>query len=398
MVEPESPRSEAHNTLSAEHVTTSLQVGTVHGAVVGTINWFGVQVPRSVARAVITLVVVALVGAGTFAVVTWVVPLFAPTYKTEFLLDLAGSDTPDGLADSTASLAKALGNSGDQDAMALRGFGGECGAEDNTTRLVGFGEDNRAEIGEAVRGLSASGSATLVRGIVEATADFSDPLSLDATQVNRIIVVTRHGVDACDDDARFVEREVRDRVAAAGLAIEFRFVGYQLPAEHRDRLTALATAANAPPPLLAEKPADLDAALDWVANVEPGRRSAQRVVDLLNPAVAKVNDAAQAIVDGRLDVAGRTLDGVEPVTAEAEFEELRSRATTSAAVDLHARAVDLRDRQGRVVAAAVELLAAARSGAALDERLRTFREVADDYNAQVDVVNEALAALRPPGG
>ncbi|MFD7653646.1 VWA domain-containing protein [Actinosynnema sp. NPDC059797] len=386
------------NAVTATTIGTVVQAGTIRGGVTGQRYLFSVQMPPAVRNALVALLVAALLAGGAYAVLTWVVPQFAPTYKTEFLVDLSGAGAaPEDFAASVESLGKALDNSGDDDAIALRGFGGECGAEDNTTRLVGFGKGNRDEVGAAVRAAAPSGRATLLRGVVEATADFSEPFSQDAKQVNRIIVVTRNGVDACDDDRAFVEEEMRDRVAAAGLAIEFRFVGYQLDRDHRDNLAKLATGADAPPPLLPDSPDELRAALEWVANVEPVLRSARRVVDVFDPTVARLNEAARAIVEGRLDVAGRAVDDVAPVTADAEFEDLRGRARTPAAVDLHAKAVQLRDRQGRVVEAARRLLDAARSGTPFGERFEEFQRAAEDYNAQVDAVNEALAALRATG-
>ncbi|MFC6093318.1 hypothetical protein [Saccharothrix lopnurensis] len=110
--------------------------------------------------------------------------------------------------------------------------------------------------------------------------------------------------------------------------------------------------------------------------------------------MADLNGAVRAIVEGRLDVADRTIDDVVPITADAEFENLRSRARTPAAVDLHAKTVQLRDRQGRVIEAAWQLLDAARSGTPFGERFEAFQRAAEDYNAQVDAVNEVLAAPR----
>ncbi|MDQ2586049.1 VWA domain-containing protein [Saccharothrix yanglingensis] len=385
---------DVRNTVNAENVETAVLAGTTRGGVVGRLYRFTVEMPPAVRRAVVALVVTALLAGGAHVVPTWVLPRFAPTYKTEFLVDLSGADgASDDFAASVESPGKALGNSGDDDAIALRGFGGECGAEGNTTRLVDFGTGNRDEIAAAVRAASPVGSATLLRGVVEATADFSAPFSQDAEQVNRIIVITRNGVDACDDDRDFVEREMRDRVAAAGLEIEFRFVGYQLADDHRDNLAKLATTVDATSPLLPDSPDELRAALDWVTDVEPVLRSANQVVNVFDPAVAKLNEAVRAIADGRLDVADRTIDDIAPVTADAEFENLRSRARTPAAIDLHAETLELRDRQGQVVEEARGLLAAARSGTPFGERFEAFQRAAEDYNAQVDVINEVLAAL-----
>ncbi|MFC7614282.1 VWA domain-containing protein [Actinokineospora soli] len=361
---------------------------------------YTVEMPRAVRNAVVAVLVSALVAGGAFAVLTWVVPAFAVTYKTLFLLDMsaAGADS-EAVAAGIDSLGKAMNNSGDDDAIAVRTFGGECGSESNTTQLVDFGTGNRDEIRAAVSAAPVSGAPTLLRGVIEAAADFSGPLTQDAKQVNRIVVVTRNGVDACDDDLGFVEREMRDRVRAAGLDLEFRFVGYQLDDEGKEGLDKLATGAQAPPPITADRPDELAAALDWVANVEPVLRSAQDVVDVLNPVVADLNEVVQATVDGRLDVAEQTLGGLA-LAPSVEFDNLRTRAKTPAAVDLHERAVGLRERQLRLVDAARDLLDTARAGEPMAERLAQFRADADAYNIEVDAMNRILAALRAagPGG
>jgi hypothetical protein len=380
---------------------TTIQAGGNISGKIRLVTFLSIEMPRAVRNVVVTILVAALLGGGTAAVITWVLPEFAPTYKTEFLVDLSAAGAePSEVTESLDSLRKAMGNSGDDDSVALRTFGGECGSDGNTTQLVGFGTGNRDEINEAVGGASVTGAATLLRGVIEAAADFSEPFSQDAKQVNRIVVVTRNGLDACDDDTDFVEREMRDRLASSGLSVEFRFVGYRLDDEHRTGLDRLAGSAEAPPPVLAEDPEELQAALEWIANVEPVLRSASDVVDILNPVANQVNDAAQAIVDGRLDVAERTLSAIEPPTADIEFENLRTRAKTQDTVEVHQRATALRDRQRNAVDAVSALLDVARSGEPFSEELADFRRAADLYNAEVEALNTLLAQLRAtgPGG
>ncbi|RLK58865.1 hypothetical protein CLV68_3345 [Actinokineospora cianjurensis] len=395
MDEPDRPG--VRNSLTNSQAETVIQTGSFRGRVISRVHRYTVAMPPAVRNSVVAVLVVALLGGVTYAVLTWVVPQFAPTYKTEFLIDLSGADSVDEVTASVESLRKALGNSGEDDAIALRAFGGECGSDDNTTQLVDFGTDNRSEIGDAARGAATGGGATLLRGIIEATQDFSTPFSQQAKQVNRIIVVTRNGVDACDDDTGYVREEIRDRVAASGLALDFRFVGYQLPAGHEDGLAALATGAEAPPPVLARDPDELKAALDWITNVEPVLRSAKQVVDVFNPTVDQLDRAVRSMLDGRLDTARRLLAEVEPVTADAEFENLGSRARTPEATALHAQAVDLRERHRRVVEVARELWETARSGVPLDQQLTKYQRAAKEYNDSVSAVNATLARLRASG-
>ncbi|MDN3356394.1 hypothetical protein [Actinomadura sp. DC4] len=370
-------------------------VSTGDGAV-NTITNTILKIPRAIQVAVVVLTTAALLTEGGWIVVKWVVPQLKPIYKTQFLVDTtagAGVDGPAAIADSLKSV---VANAGSHDALALRSFGGECGTDGNTTQLVGFGTGNATKITKATGRIRVGGQATLVRGIVEAAQDFSKPFSLGARQVNRIIVVTRHGTDACDSDASYVENEIRERIGSAHLGIEFRLVGYQVPDNQRDTLQRIATGAKAPEPAYADSPAKLSATLNWFANVEPVLRNAKKIVDILNPAVDLVNSAVKAIEDDRLDIASRDLGRARGAIDDTDtaFEDLQGRTKTPAERDIHARAARLRSRQRRVVAAAGDLLDAARSGAPEDPRLTAFRQVATGYNTEVNAMNQALARLR----
>jgi hypothetical protein len=360
-----------------------------------------IPMPRAVRNLIIAVLVTTLAGGAVAAVVTWVLPELAPTYKTLFLVDLSatGAD-PTAVAESRDSLRKAIGNTGDDDAVALRTFGGQCGTSGNTSQVVGFGTGNRDDIGGAIGDAPVSGAATLVRGLIGATEDFSAPFSQKAKQVNRIVVVTRNAVDACDDDTDFVQRELRDRLAASGLTVQFRFVGYRLGDNDKPALDRLAASTSAPPPVLAQDPAQLQAALDWIANVEPVLRSAGDVVDILNPVVKQLNDTAEAVVDGRLDVAERTLAAIRPAAAETEFANLESRAKSPDAVEVHDRAVKLRDWQRNAVPTVKAILDLAKAGKPFGPELTAFRHNADLYNNDVDTLNKLLAQMRArgPGG
>lgn len=220
--------------------------------------------------------------------------------------------------------------------------------------------------------------------------------AVGARQVNRIIVVTRHGTDACDTDAAYVENEIRERIGSAHLGIEFRLVGYDVPQSQRDTLEHIATGAKAPAPAYADSPAQLNATLNWFANVEPVLRNAKKIVDILNPAVDQVNGAVNAIEDDRLDIANRDLSRARGAINDTDtaFEDLQGRTKTPAERDIDARAARLRLLQRRVVTAADAVLTAARSGAPQEPKLEIFREVATAYNTEVNGMNHALARLR----
>lgn len=352
------------------------------------------ELPKSVRRLLVVLLAGILIVGTSVVVVRWVVPMFAPVYKTTFLIDAAAGD----LASVTGAVTTVVGNSGENDSQSLRSFGGECGADDNTTQLVGFGTGNRQEIAEAARSVRQGAKATLQRGIVEAVADFTTPLSLKARQVNRIIVVTRHGEDACDPDSEFVQNQIRDRVEAAGLSIEFRFIGYQVG--ERARLTELATRLRQQEPTFTNSPEELERVLAWFTTIEPVLRSSQAVVSVLNPTVDKLNSATEAIKNGRFDLADAAMTEAGNAVVDVQIEDLDGRTGSSDAVRMRDMAVRLRTLQAKVIEAAAALLDAARSGRNLTGPLAVYTSAADAYNAEARNMTDALTSLRAqgPGG
>ncbi|MGF0175969.1 hypothetical protein ACQF36_37555 [Streptomyces sp. Marseille-Q5077] len=356
-----------------------------------------VELPRSIKVVLLLLLCLAVIAGGGWIASRWIIPQIAPTYRTQFLVDTAKGTDPRGASDIASSVRTTVGNSGDGDALALRTFGGACGASDNTRRLVDFTTDDRRELAQATESIRAAGEPTLVRGIVEGVQDFSRPFDLSATQMNRVIAITRHGADACDDDIAFVENEIRDRIRAAGLRLEFRVIGYQVPKAERDRLRRIAAGAGAPDPLLVDTLPELEAAVDWYANDEPVLRGARKVVDALNPAVEQVDAAVQAIDEGRFEAAEghlRTARGADP-RVRAVLDDLAGRTKNPTERDINAHATQLRDRQRRVIEAADELLATERSRTAGSPEPRTaYRRAADAYNTEAEALNKTLAKLR----
>ncbi|MET9627627.1 VWA domain-containing protein [Lentzea sp. NPDC006480] len=342
-------------------------------------------------RPLLVLLVVALVAAGGAAWTWVVVPVLAPAYKTTFLIDAAEGD----LASVTEALTTVVGNSGSRDSQSLRSFGGECGSDDNTTQLVGFGTGNREEIAAAARSVRQGAKATLQRGIVEAVDDFTPWYSLKAKQVNRIIVVTRHGKDACDSDDEFVQKQIRDRVAAAGLTIEFRFIGYRTP-DH-EPLKKLTTQLQTQEPAFADSPEDLRKWLDWFTTVEPVLRSAQSVVNALNPTVDKLNAATDAVRSGRFDLADAALTEARDAVVDVEIKDLDGRTASVEAVDVRDKAISLRRLQEEVIKAADVLAREARSGRNLAEPLAVYTKAAKAYNDEAALMTERLTQLRGKG-
>ncbi|GGU03181.1 hypothetical protein GCM10010208_29150 [Actinomadura livida] len=368
----------------------------------GDMRLFTLAVPPSIRTPVLVALVLALLVGGGWVLVKWVRPLFAPAYKTQFLIDSSlASGGPAAVADS---LRTAVGNAADDDALALRSFGGECGVSENTRQLVGFGTGNREEISQAAGEVRWGGRPTLVRGVVEAVDDFSKRLAWGAgqhgTRVNRIIVVTRHGTDACEQDPAVVQREIHDRLESAGLKVDFKVIGYQVPEAERERLRQISAGIRGDAPVFAADPARLTAALEWFTNTQPVLQEARKVTDVLNAAVGQVEAARAAIEDGRLDFADDQLDRAGAADIGAALEALKHRATTPQARDIHRKARRLYSQQRRVVQSGRDLLEASRDGRSRDGEFAAYRAAVVTYNQQADALKRALDALRAtaPGG
>ncbi|GAB1694340.1 hypothetical protein [Krasilnikovia sp. M28-CT-15] len=199
---------------------------------------------RRLVAAVCAVLVVAC------AAVAYVVYRAIPDYRTELLVDASdgGPAARAGVGAVTAAVGAAARTAGDHDALALRRFGGECGNSANTAQLVSSGTDRSAAIVEAARGITARGNATLYNGILAAIDDFGHLYPLRARNVNRIVVVSRSGTDACAPDPSTMQEEIRKRLDAAGIRLEFRLIGFQIPADQHDGLIQVAAATKAPQP------------------------------------------------------------------------------------------------------------------------------------------------------
>ncbi|MDG4789176.1 hypothetical protein O7626_25135 [Micromonospora sp. WMMD1102] len=205
---------------------------------------------------VVAVAVVAVLGGGAFLVVRSI-----PEYRTALLVDTSVDPAGGDFAEIAAAVGAAAQNSADDDALSLRRFGGRCADAGNTAQVVEVGTGRASEIAGAVRGLTPDGQPTLLAGILAAIDDFADPYPFRGSKGNRIVVVSRHGVDGCDPDPAKVAAAIRDRVGEAGLDLDFRFVGYQVPAEQRPVLTQVASATGAPEPTFPETADDLTAVL-----------------------------------------------------------------------------------------------------------------------------------------
>jgi hypothetical protein len=183
-------------------------------------------------RRLLTALVVAIVLAS--CVVGYAVISSVPDHRTTLLVD---TSAPGAEFSAIASAVSATAhNTGDDDALSLRRFGGACGAADNTSEVT----DDATTIPGAVGGLVPSGRATLLSGLLAAVDDFSGVYPFRGSRRNRIVVVSATGVDACSQDQAEVSRTIRERVESAGLDLDIRIVGHRVPTDQRDVLKQLA--------------------------------------------------------------------------------------------------------------------------------------------------------------
>ncbi|WP_053719451.1 hypothetical protein [Saccharothrix sp. NRRL B-16348] len=205
-------------------------------------------------RRLLAALAVALVLAG--CVVGYLVVRSVPDHRTTLLVDTSapGTDFP-AVADAVEATAH---NTGDADALSLRRFGGECGAADNTSEVT----DEADEVPGVVRALTPTGRATLLSGVLAAIDDFSRIYPFRGSQRNRIVVVSTTGVDACTQEQAEVSRAIRERVDAAGLALDIRVIGHRVPAEQRESLERLASEQAVQAVAFTEDAAELTEVLD----------------------------------------------------------------------------------------------------------------------------------------
>ncbi|MDN3356393.1 hypothetical protein [Actinomadura sp. DC4] len=261
-------------------------------------------------RWILALASVLMVAIG--AVVTVMVQS-VPDYRIAFLVDASATESPGAVADAVGA---AVRNTGDGDALSLRRFGGRCGDPRNTAQVVGTGTGHAARVSASAHRLTPTGVATLESGVLAAIHDFAGRYPYRGRRSNRIIVVTGRGADACTRDQTAMKRAVQAKVDAAGLRLDFRFVGYLTPAGEQGDLTQLASAAKAPAPDFARTPAELAATLKRL--VIPNPREAVPV-KVPTPTPAPLADGSHYAYVKSVDATARvvTIDPIQYLTGEA---------------------------------------------------------------------------------
>ncbi|POM27079.1 hypothetical protein BTM25_14880 [Actinomadura rubteroloni] len=298
--------------------------------------------------AAVAVVVALVVGVAVFLVLRSV-----PDYRTAFLVDTS-APPPGGafgpIADAVGSAAQ---NAADDDALSLRRFGGTCGNRHNTARLVGSGRGNGQKVGRAAHALTASGRSTLESGILAAIGDFSGRYPFRGHRLNRIVVVTSHGTDACTSDQAAVQKRIRAKAAKSGVDLDFRFVGYQVPAGEQEQMTRTAAASGAPRPHFATTRTDLVATLKKFTVPESPDAAPVSV-----PATAPLPDGRHTGYIRRIDATSGviTVDPFEQFTGPAAQQAAREDGTSWDSADAYRRNKDMKTVQLHVAPGAVIML------------------------------------------
>ncbi|MFD9701127.1 hypothetical protein [Lentzea sp. NPDC059081] len=259
--------------------------------------------------------------------------LSGPAYRTVVLVDTSAPGTGlDGVKDAVKSVA---GNSGDSDALSVRRFGGDCGSPGDTAQIAGSPD----QVDQAVGALSASGKATMVDGVLAAIDDFSGVFTRRGSAHNRIVVISTTGADACTNDLAGARKSIDDRLAEAGLDLEIRVVGFQVPQDRKEALAKFASETT-----FADTADDLKIVLDrLVVPDSPDAAARSGIVDPEpQPSYAFLTTSRLGVVRGTEVVAESAVDasfgrGLE-YTADKHFV-FAVTATGIATIDVRSNAV-----------------------------------------------------------
>ncbi|MEU3645208.1 hypothetical protein AB0E59_17630 [Lentzea sp. NPDC034063] len=252
-------------------------------------------------RAVLVPLVVMLVVVACTAVYF---VLSGPAHRTVVLVDTSAPGT--GLSQLGGAVRSVAGNSGDSDALSVRRFGGECGSPDATAEIA----DGPDRVAQAVGALSPSGKATMVDGVLAAIDDFRGLLTRRGSVRNRIIVISSTGVDACTNDLDSARKSVEDRLAEAGLDLDIRVVGFQVPPDRKEALAKFASNTS-----FADNADELEVVLDRLVvpnSPDAATRSINAAAAEPEPSYAFLTNGRLGIVRGTKVVAETTADHMAP--------------------------------------------------------------------------------------
>ena len=128
---------------------------------------------------------------------------------------------------------------GKKDNLAFRQFGGPCFGE-NTQLLVKFDQNNKNQVRKALGNIVLNGETTLASAIIEASADFNDPVRFGG--VKKTIIVITGGGDSCHRDAvQFIRDRLQERIATKDIIkVYFRFIGIGVSPDEKAQIMEIA--------------------------------------------------------------------------------------------------------------------------------------------------------------
>ena len=279
----------------------------------------------------------------------------------EFVFDRSGNardtyQTPRGPVEKSVAARDALADKIDLDrgtSMALREFGddGECAPSD---LRVGFRVDNGERIIDAVDDSGAAGPADLYRSVIAATNDFGgfDP-ELDRAGAIRKIVVFVAGEDGCPGTADELRRELAE---AAGLQLEIRLVGLDLPAtvaaELDDTFQDICDVNCNALVRNATTPDELDDIINEEVIVDPVIQDFESINEVMSEIGTAQNEAADAADAFDIELYRRELDEFQSVLdgSDPTFEDVIGRLEAEGGFDdVTATAARLRDQSRQLL-------------------------------------------------
>lgn len=296
------------------------------------------------------------------------------------------------LEDAVAELGNVV-KPADDGNVGLRTLGGGCDGRGELAVDIGTGHAD--DIKRAAGDVRPEGAAPLGAAILAAAADLGDTERFPPGVSRRIVVITA-GTDSCARDAA---REVRERLDADKLEVDFRLVGVAVPPDEQPALEELAGEFHEGRAVFAADRDELRRALDDVIRREPVVQGANAVIALGNDAVDDLQQFADTI-DTDPDAAEEAIERADVVLERSQlpFEALEpAEGERGKTVELHDRVAELRQLQRALLDAARDSLEPARSRSddptaqkRYDEAIGAFDEAVTKHNEKVGEV-EALA-------
>jgi hypothetical protein len=241
----------------------------------------------------------------------------------------------------------------ENDNLALRSVGGECGKDEGSQQVVQFGRKIQEEIEASANRLQPRGHASIVTGIAAAIADL-EPLR-DAPR--RIVVLT--GGEFCPDED-FSEITLRMKTAKLEpTELDIHVIGLGLSGESQQKLGALVSDVGGFLSVV-KTAAEIHRRVQWALELNPPAKPLMqdifRIVDALNGLNARVSEVAGSLNARNFDRAPVLLK-----TAQTSIDEatgvLGVKHRSSATYQLYLKtAMERRSSQSRLLEIGSDLL------------------------------------------